>query len=55
MNSKFASVVLAAWFASLAGCGGGGSKPPFSDAKGSGMTLYSGPFGAGVSMSLGGF
>ena len=37
------------------GGGGGGSKPPFSDAKGSGMTLYSGPFGAGVSMSLGGF
>ena len=26
MNSKFASVVLAAWFASLAGCGGGGSE-----------------------------
>ena len=37
------------------GGGGGGSKPPFSDAGGSGMTLYSGPFGAGVSMSLGGF
>jgi len=37
------------------GGGGGGSKPPFSDVGGSGMTLYSGPFGAGVSMSLGGF
>jgi FtsZ-binding cell division protein ZapB len=37
------------------GGGGGGGKPPFSDAKGSGMTLYSGPFGAGVSMSLGSF
>jgi FtsZ-binding cell division protein ZapB len=37
------------------GGGGGGSKPPFSDAGGSGMTLYSGPFGAGVSMSLGSF
>jgi len=37
------------------GGGGGGSKPPFADVGGSGMTLYSGPFGAGVSMSLGGF
>ena len=37
------------------GSGGGGSKPPFSDVGGSGMTLYSGPFGAGVSMNLGGF
>jgi TolA-binding protein len=37
------------------GGGGGGGKPPFSDVKGSGMTLYSGPFGAGVSMSLGSF
>lgn len=37
------------------GGGGGGGKPPFSDVKGSGMTLYSGPFGAGVSMSIGSF
>jgi FtsZ-binding cell division protein ZapB len=37
------------------GGGGGGSKPPFSDVGGSGMTLTSGPFGAYVSMSLGGF
>jgi len=37
------------------GGGGGGGKPPFSDAKGGGMTLYSGPFGAGVSMSIGNF
>ena len=35
--------------------GGGGSKPPFSDVGGSGMTLTSGPFGAFVSMNLGGF
>jgi len=35
--------------------GGGGGKPPFSDVRGSGMTLYSGPFGAGVSMSIGSF
>lgn len=37
------------------GGGGGGGKPPFSDVQGSGMTLYSGPFGAGVSMSIGSF
>lgn len=37
------------------GGGGGGGKPPFSDVGGSGMTLYSGPFGAGVSMSIGNF
>jgi len=37
------------------GGGGGGSKPPFSDVGGSGMTLTSGPFGAYVSMNLGGF
>jgi len=37
------------------GGGGGGSKPPFSDTGGSGMTLTSGPFGAYVSMNLGGF
>jgi len=33
----------------------GGGKPPFSDNHGGGMTVYSGPFGAGVSMSLGNF
>jgi hypothetical protein len=33
----------------------GGGKPPFSDAGGSGMTLYTGPFGAGVSMNIGNF
>jgi FtsZ-binding cell division protein ZapB len=37
------------------GGGGGGSKPPFSDVGGSGMTITSGPFGAYVSMNLGGF
>jgi hypothetical protein len=37
------------------GGGGGGGKPPFSDVGGSGMTIYSGPFGAGVSMSIGNF
>lgn len=37
------------------GGGGGGGKPPFSDAKGSGMSITSGPFGAYVSMNLGGF
>ena len=35
--------------------GGGGGKPPFSDVGGSGMTLTAGPFGASVSMNLGGF
>ena len=34
---------------------GGGSKPPFSDVGGSGMSITSGPFGAYVSMNLGGF
>jgi hypothetical protein len=37
------------------GAGGGGGKPPFSDAHGSGMSITSGPFGAYVSMNLGGF
>jgi len=37
------------------GGGGGGGKPPFSDVQGSGMTITSGPFGAYVSMSVGGF
>ena len=37
------------------GGGGGGSKPPFSDVGGSGMSITSGPFGAYVSMNLGGF
>lgn len=37
------------------GSGGGGGKPPFSDVGGSGMTITSGPFGAYVSMNLGGF
>ena len=42
-------------YRSAGGGGGGGSKPPFSDVGGSGMTLTSGPFGAYVSMNLGGF
>jgi pyruvate/2-oxoglutarate dehydrogenase complex dihydrolipoamide acyltransferase (E2) component len=37
------------------GGGGGGGKPPFSDVGGSGMSITSGPFGAYVSMNLGGF
>jgi pyruvate/2-oxoglutarate dehydrogenase complex dihydrolipoamide acyltransferase (E2) component len=37
------------------GGGGGGGKPPFSDVHGSGMTITSGPFGAYVSMNVGGF
>ena len=37
------------------GGGGGGGKPPFSDVQGSGMSIMSGPFGASVSMNLGGF
>ena len=37
------------------GGGGGGSKPPFSDVGGSGMSITAGPFGAYVSMNLGGF
>ena len=37
------------------GGGGGGGKPPFSDVQGSGMSITSGPFGAYVSMNLGGF
>jgi len=35
--------------------GGGGGSPPFANTGGSGMTLTSGPFGAFVSMNLGGF
>jgi pyruvate/2-oxoglutarate dehydrogenase complex dihydrolipoamide acyltransferase (E2) component len=37
------------------GGGGSGGKPPFSDVQGSGMSITSGPFGAYVSMNLGGF
>jgi hypothetical protein len=37
------------------GGGGGGGKPPFSDVKGSGMTVSAGPFGAYVSFSVGAF
>jgi hypothetical protein len=37
------------------GGGGGGGQLPFSDVHGSGMTITSGPFGAYVSMSVGGF
>ncbi|MFM8890221.1 MAG: hypothetical protein ACKOTB_01130, partial [Planctomycetia bacterium] len=37
------------------GGGGGNGKPPCSDVGGSGMTIYSGVFGAGVSMSIGNF
>jgi hypothetical protein len=35
--------------------GGGGGSPPFANAGGSGMTITSGPFGAYVSMHVGGF
>jgi hypothetical protein len=35
--------------------GGGGGSPPFANTGGGGMTLTSGPFGAYVSMHLGGF
>jgi hypothetical protein len=35
--------------------GGGGGSPPFANTGGSGMSITSGPFGAYVSMSLGGF
>jgi hypothetical protein len=35
--------------------GGGNGSPPFANTGGSGMTLTSGPFGAYVSMNLGGF
>lgn len=34
---------------------GGGGKPPFSDVRGSGMTISTGPFGAWVSMGVGNF
>jgi len=37
------------------GGGGSGGKPPFSDVQGSGMSITSGPFGASVSMNVGGF
>jgi hypothetical protein len=37
------------------GGGGAGGKPPFSDVKGSGMTVGAGPFGAYVSFSVGAF
>ena len=35
--------------------GGGGGSPPFANSGGSGMTLTAGPFGAYVSMHVGGF
>ena len=35
--------------------GGGNGSPPFANTGGSGMTLTAGPFGAYVSMNLGGF
>ena len=35
--------------------GGGGGKPPFSDVRGSGMVITSGPFGAYVGINVGGF
>lgn len=37
------------------GGGGAGGKPPFSDVKGSGMSIGAGPFGAYVSFSVGAF
>ncbi len=37
------------------GGGGGGGKPPFSDVKGSGMSVMAGPFGAYVGFSVGAF
>jgi hypothetical protein len=37
------------------GGGGGGGQPPFSDVKGSGMSVGVGPFGAYVSFSVGAF
>jgi hypothetical protein len=33
----------------------GEGKPPFSEARGSGMTVYSGPFGGGVAVNIGNF
>jgi hypothetical protein len=35
--------------------GGGGGSPPFANSGGSGMSITSGPFGAFVSMNVGGF
>lgn len=37
------------------GGGGAGGKPPFSDVKGSGMTVMAGPMGAYVGFSVGAF
>jgi len=37
------------------GGGGAGGQPPFSDVKGSGMSIGAGPFGAYVSFSVGAF
>ncbi|MFM8414469.1 MAG: hypothetical protein ACKOCX_07065 [Planctomycetota bacterium] len=37
------------------GGGGGGGKPPFSDVKGSGMSVGVGPFGAYVNFNVGAF
>jgi predicted phage tail protein len=37
------------------GGGGGGGKPPFSDVKGSNMSVMAGPFGAYVGFSVGSF
>jgi FtsZ-binding cell division protein ZapB len=34
---------------------GGGGKPPFSDVKGSGMSVGAGPFGAYVNFNVGNF
>jgi hypothetical protein len=47
----------AASFSPYSGGGGGGAggKPPFSDVKGSGMSIGAGPFGAYVSFSVGAF
>ena len=54
LNRRLGCTTLDPWCAHLEG-GGGGSKPPFSDVGGSGMSITSGPFGAYVSMNLGGF
>jgi septal ring factor EnvC (AmiA/AmiB activator) len=52
-NSAAASAQSGASFSPYRGGNQGGGKPPFADAKGSGMTVSTGPFGSYVSMNVG--
>jgi hypothetical protein len=52
-NSAAAAAQSGASFSPYRGGNQGGGKPPFADAKGSGMSVGVGPFGAYVSMNVG--